>query len=150
MDNGFAPEEVLCPPLMAHLASGSPEGSRDSPLWFLWEDRAVWLIATSRDSFPRRLRSDPRCAIGVVDFDAVRGILRHVGIRGSARVEAMDHARRDRLLSKYLGDDRSQWNPWFVQRIVNPLDVMIEIAPTSIVARDMSYFKTGPERVRRE
>jgi hypothetical protein len=147
-DNGFAPEEVLCRPVMAHLASGSPEGARESPLWFLWEDRAVWLIATSRDSFPKRLRSDPRCAIGVVDFDAARGILRHVGIRGSAQVGAMDRARRDRLLSKYLGDDRSRWNPWFVQRIVEPLDVMVGITPASIVARDMSYFRTGPELAR--
>ena len=57
MDNDFTPEEVLCRPLMAHLASGSPEGPRDSPLWFLWEDEAIWLIATSRDRFPKRLNA---------------------------------------------------------------------------------------------
>jgi hypothetical protein len=129
---------------MAHLASSSSGEPRDSPLWFLWEDHAIWLTGNSRDSFPKRLRSQPLCAIGVVSFDVSKGVLRHVGIRGVARVHDMDRDRLERLVSRYLGADRSQWNPWFVERIVAPLDLMIEVSPTSVVARDMSYFKTGP------
>lgn len=140
----FDLNEVLAKPLMAHLATASPDGPRDSPVWFLWENEAIWLIGTSRDSFPKRLRADPRCAVGVVDFDLSRGVLRHVGIRGVADIQSVDRNRLYRLLRGYLGDDRSTWNTWFEENIVQPLDIMIEIRPISIVANDVSYFKTGP------
>lgn len=140
----FAPQEVLAKPLMAHLATTSPEGPRDSPVWFLWEDEAIWLIGSNEDSFPARLRAEPRCALNVVDFDVGRGVLRHIGIRGRAEVLDLDHARLDRLLSRYLGADKTEWNAWFQETVVAPLDLMIRITPDSLIARDMSYFKTGP------
>ncbi|MGE4251121.1 MAG: pyridoxamine 5'-phosphate oxidase [Parvibaculaceae bacterium] len=140
----FDPQEILIKPLMAHLATGSPESPRDSPLWFLWEDGAVWLVGNSDDSFPARLLAEPRCAIGIVDFDIARGILRHVGIRGHADILAMDGARLLRLLERYLGPESAEWNTWFRTEIIQPLDLMIRITPASIVAREMSYFKTGP------
>jgi hypothetical protein len=140
----FDPSEVLAKPLMAHLATNSPDGPRDSPVWFLWENGAIWLIGTSEDSFPARLRAEPRCAISIVEFDVARGILRHVGIRGHADILAMDEARLNRLLERYLGPASSQWNAWFKTHIVGPLNLMIRITPSSTIARDMSYFKTGP------
>ena len=130
---------------MAHLATASPEGPRDSPVWFLWEDGAIWLIGTSEDSFPARLRADSRCALNVVDFDVARGILRHVGIRGEAMILPIDRDRLHRLLARYLGSDEKKWNAWFRETIVAPLDLMIRITPTDVIARDMSYFKTGPD-----
>lgn len=33
----FDPSEVLAKPLTAYLATGSPDGPRSSPVWFLWE-----------------------------------------------------------------------------------------------------------------
>lgn len=144
----FDPDEVLAKPLMAHLATASSEGPRESPVWFLWEDGAIWLIGSNEDSFPARLRREPRCAINVVDFDAGRGILRHVGIRGEATVLPMDRQRLHRLLARYLGPDQKEWNPWFQETIVAPLDLMIRITPASIIARDMSYFKTRPDFAR--
>jgi hypothetical protein len=57
------------------------------------EDGAVWLIGNHRDSFPRRIEQDGRCAIGVVDFDLPRGKLVHVGMRGIAEVVPLDPAR---------------------------------------------------------
>ena len=141
MDDDFDAEEVLQLPLFAHLATGSPGGARESPVWFLWEDGALWLIGNRRDSFPKRLQADPRCAAGIVDFDLQRGHLRHVGIRGSANVETVDPARLHRLLSKYLGADVAQWNPQFKASVIDGLDLMVRITPTSIVARDQSYFK---------
>jgi hypothetical protein len=144
----FAPELVLTQPLMAHLATASPEGPRDSPVWFLWEDGAIWLIGTSEDSFPARLRADPRCAVNVVDFDVARGILRHVGIRGEAAILPIDRDRLHRLLTRYLGPDEKKWNAWFRETIVAPLDLMIRVTPASVIARDMSYFKTGPDFAR--
>jgi len=66
MNHDFDPDELLSQPLMAHLPSSSSGEPRDSPVWFLWEDHASWLTGSSRDSFPKRLRVQPRCAIGVV------------------------------------------------------------------------------------
>jgi hypothetical protein len=138
-------DQVLARPLMAHLATGSPDGARDSPVWFLWEDGAVWLIGNHRDSFPRRVRSDGRCAIGIVDFDLPRGLLLHVGMRGLAEVVPLDRERLYRLLRRYLGADPQRWNADFRREVIDRLDLMVRFVPTSIVARDQSYFATPPE-----
>lgn len=148
-EQAFDIDEVLSLPLMAHLASGSPEGPRDSPVWFLWEGGHLWLIGNRADSFVKRLVVEPRCAVGVVDFDARAGILKHVGIRGRAEIGAMDKARLHRLLSRYLGSDETGWNAWFYDNVAAPLDTMIKVTPESIVAKDVSYFRTGPDFVRR-
>jgi hypothetical protein len=150
MRRDFDIDAVLTLPLMAHLATASPNGPRDSPVWFLWEEDAVWLIGTSKDSFIKRLRAEPRCAIGMVDFEVDRGVLRHVGIRGRAEIRAMDHLRLNRLLQKYLGEDQAAWNPWFIERVADPLDVMVRLTPDTIVGKDVSFFKTGPALAERK
>lgn len=139
-DDDFEIRQVLDMPLMAHIATASADGSRHSPVWFLWEDGAIWLIGTTRDSFPRRLRLDPRCAIGVVHFDLERGILLHVGMRGSATVLPIDRDRLHRLLRRYLGDDERAWDAEFRHTVIDPLDLMVKFVPETIVARDQSYF----------
>jgi len=136
----FDIEPFLAQPLLAHLATACDEGARESPVWFLWEDGALWLIGNGRDSFPKRIRSEPRCAVGIVDFDLGHGRLRHVGIRGTGSVEALDPARLIRLLSRYLGADESTWNPHFKAAVIDSLELMVRIVPASIVARDQSYF----------
>ena len=133
--------EVLSRPLMAHLATSSPDGPRDSPVWFLWEDETMWLVGTTRDSFPRRLRSEPRCAIGIVDFDLAAGRRVHVGMRGTAAVVDLDPDRLRRLLCRYLGDDERLWNPTFRSNVIDRLDLMVRFEPASVVARDQSYFR---------
>jgi hypothetical protein len=133
-------DQVLARPLMAHLATSSADGPRDSPVWFLWEDGAVWLIGNHRDSFPRRIERDGRCAIGVVDFDLTHGVLLHVGMRGVAEVVPLDPARLQGLLSRYLGTDPARWNADFRHRVIDKLDLMVRFVPSSIVARDQSYF----------
>jgi uncharacterized pyridoxamine 5'-phosphate oxidase family protein len=140
----FDPAELLAKPLMAYLATASPDGPRSSPVWFLWEEKAVWLIGNEEDSFPKRLRTDPRCAVSVVDFDVEHGILRHVGIRGRAQILPLDQPRLHRMLARYLGADPRDWNDWFKANVVDGLELMIRIAPETAVAKDMSYFKTGP------
>ncbi len=141
----FDVDEVLKLPLMAHLSTISPDGPRDSPVWFQWEEGAAWLIGTAGDSFVRRLEADGRCALGVVDFDAGKGVLRHVGIRGTAAVGKMEHERLSRLLARYLGPNKRRWNQWFTANVVEPLDVMVKVTPQTIVAKDVSYFRTGPD-----
>lgn len=130
-------------PLMAHLATASPEGPRDSPVWFLWEEGVLWLVGNEHDSFPRRIAADGRVAVGVVDFDLARGRLQHVGLRGTAEVVPLDADRLYRFLARYLGDDEASWNPWFREHVVDGLDLMVRVVPASVVARDLSYFAPG-------
>ncbi len=144
LQRDFNVNAVLDKPLMAHLATGSLDGPRDSPVWFLWEEDAIWLIGTSHDSFPKRLEAEPRCAVGIVDYQLDRGILRHVGIRGVAEIRELDRARLHRLLYRYLGHDAASWNSWFVENVVDKLDLMVRITPQSVVAKNMSYFQSGP------
>ena len=136
----FELNEFLARPLFAHLATASPDGPRESPIWFHWEDGALWFIGTTKDSWPRRLRAEPRCAIGIVDFDLARGFLQHVGMRGTAKVGALDVERFHRLLHRYLGQ-QGGWNPWFRENVIRDVDLMVRFTPATTVMHDQSYFR---------
>jgi len=136
----FELEEVLRRPLFAHLATLSDDGPRDSPVWFLWEDEAIWIIGDdAADSFPARLRGHPSCALGIVQFERGIGLVRHVGIRGTASMEPFDRALAIRLLSRYLGGDRSKWDPRFLRSLETSTNVLVRVTPKTVVARDVSY-----------
>lgn len=71
-------EEFLDRALFAFLAQSSPDGPRVSPLWFLWEEGAVWHTArTDGRSYPERVRRDSRTALAVVDFDPATAVARN-------------------------------------------------------------------------
>jgi pyridoxamine 5'-phosphate oxidase-like protein len=146
MEFDFDLDAFLERPLFAHLATASPDGPRESPVWFVWEDGSVWLIGNQGDSFPKRIREDERCAIGIVDFDLRTGFLQHVGMRGVAEVLPIDKGRFYRLLRRYLGDDEATWEPTFRTQVIDVLDLMVRFTPTSIVVRDQSYFSTASPR----
>lgn len=143
MSNDFDVEEFLQRPLFAHLATASGDGPRESPVWFLWEAGELWLMGSDRDSFPKRIRAEPRCAVGIVEFHLAKGELRHVGIRGVGTVEALDRERLHRLLCRYLGEDEATWNQHFREAVIQRLNLMVRIVPTSVVARDQSYFSNS-------
>jgi Pyridoxamine 5'-phosphate oxidase len=137
-------EEFLSRPLFAHLASASEDGPRESPVWFLWEEEAVWILGSLRyDSFPRRIDREPRCALGIVDFDPERGLVHHVGMRGRASIEPFDRDRATRLLRRYLGERVEGWDRRFQDTLQDADNVLIRFEPESIVARDQSYDVTN-------
>ena len=140
----FEIEEVLNKPLMAHLSTVEDGIPRDSPVWFLWEDSSLWIFGTSKDSFVKRLQAEPKCAAGIVEYDLEKGILKHVGIRGTAFIASCDKDRLMRFVAKYLGQNKQNWNPWFIENVVDPLDAMIKLDPESVVAKNVSFLKTGP------
>lgn len=132
-------EAVLSKPLFAHLATASEDGPRESPVWYLWEDEALWIIGNYKtDSFPRRIEREPRSAIGVVDFDAATGLVRHVGFRGHARLEAHDAARMKRLLKRYMGEPE-RWDARFLEILDDEDYIFIRFEPHTAVVRDQSY-----------
>ena len=118
MDHDFDVDEFLQKPLLAHLATASGDGPRESPVWFLWEAGALW----------------------------PNGVLRHVGIRGVATIEPLDRPRLYRMLRRYLGEDQQAWNHSFRARVIDRLELMVRISPESLVARNQSYFSSkGPQ-----
>ena len=134
-------EEFLARPLFAHLSTASPEGPRDSPVWFLWEEHALWILGSrTTDTFPLRIERDPRCAVGIVDFDRTSGRVQHVGLRGRATVERFDADRARRLLSRYLGGDQSAWDDRFLRTLQGrDQELLVRFVPETAVARDVSY-----------
>jgi Pyridoxamine 5'-phosphate oxidase len=132
-------DEILSRPLFAHLATASAHGPRESPVWFLWEGGALWVIGNyETDSFPRRVEAEPRCAVGVVDFDAATGLVQHVGLRGRARLEPHDRARLVRLLGRYMGEVE-RWDERFVEILGDESYVFVRFEPETAVVRDQSY-----------
>ncbi|WP_158383188.1 hypothetical protein [Candidatus Protochlamydia sp. R18] len=47
-----------------------------------------------------------------MEYDLEKGILKHVGIRGTAALASCDKGRLMRFVSKYLSPDKESWNPW--------------------------------------
>lgn len=142
VERDFDIEDLLSQPLFAHLATFGDTGPCQTPLWFLWEDGAVWMIASSKSGFATRLLGDERASIGIVDFDLNRGFLQHLGMRGVATVLPMDADRRTRLVTRYLGSEVT-WNSWFKGNVVEHQDLLIKFVPDVVVARDQSYFRRG-------
>ncbi len=140
-------DEFLARPLFAHLATGSGDGPRESPVWFLWEGGGVWILGNRRtDTFPARIENEPRCALGIVDSDVRTGLVQHVGFRGRALVRPFDRELATRLLSRYLGGNVSRWDSRFRRSLEDPENVLIWFEPETAVARDVSYAATGRKR----
>jgi len=140
----FALEVFLSRRLFAHLSTASEYGPRESPVWFLWEGGAVWIIGG--ESFPQNLQRDPRCAIGIVDFDPACGALHHVGMRGTATVDPFHPEIARRIIQKYCGPVED-WDRRFDDIRTGQCDLpMIRFTPETVVMRDQSYT-VGP-RVR--
>jgi nitroimidazol reductase NimA-like FMN-containing flavoprotein (pyridoxamine 5'-phosphate oxidase superfamily) len=133
-------DDLLARPLFAHLATASEDGPRDSPVWFLWESQAIWIIGSRRtDTFPTRVERDPRCAVGIVHFDRERGLVHHVGMRGRAKIEPFDPQRAERLLSRYLTGSSDTWDPRFRDTLADPDNLFVRFDPETVVTRDVSY-----------
>ena len=131
--------DILSRPLFAHLATASEQGPRESPVWFLWEEGALWIIGNYKtDTFPKRIEREPRCAVSVVDFDAASGLVRHAGFRGRARLAPHDPARMERLLGRYMGE-RARWDPRFVEILDDEDYIFVRFEPETAVVRDQSY-----------
>ncbi|SES28880.1 pyridoxamine 5'-phosphate oxidase family protein [Salipaludibacillus aurantiacus] len=133
----FNLDSFLSKPLFAHLATVDEDFPRDSPVWFHWEDEKLWIIGTPSDTFPIRIRKNPKCAIGIVEYDKKTGLVLHAGFRGRATVEPFDNGLACRLLSKYMGVDKEKWDPRF--QFLDDSNMLIRFIPETVVVRDQSY-----------
>ncbi len=135
----FDLEEFLSRRLFAHLSTASEHGPRESPVWFSWEDGSIWIVGDGKDSFPKRSEREPRCAIGIVDFDPRTGLVQHAGFRGRAWVEGFDRERARRLFSKYLGAEQGGWPAMFREALEDASLMFVRFDPETVVVRDQSY-----------
>jgi hypothetical protein len=138
----FELDEFLSRPLYAHLAHNSDQGPRESPVWSHWDSQAIWIIGGA--SFPANLKRDPRCALGIVDWDPATGLSHHVGIRGRAEVLPFDAAMARTIFRRYFGPDESQWDRRFDDVLSGEAGLeMVRIIPETVVMRDQSYKATA-------
>ena len=74
MGGVFDKEIVLAMPVMAFL--GTVEGSkpRVAPIWFLWENSALWMLGDKSGSSVKRISENPECAVEIVYFDVANGV----------------------------------------------------------------------------
>ena len=148
MARPFEPEHLLQKPLMAILATRCPHGPRTAPVWFLWQDGALWMLGDVGGSSVQRIEDDPSVSVEITEFDPARGILLHLGLRGTAEVQLMHPNLFRQLLTKYLGPAEDRWNPWFIAqiaRIDDPDGRLIRLRPDSVFTNNGSFFLTGPE-----
>lgn len=133
----FDLENFLSMPLVAHLSTMAEDSARDSPVWFYWKENKIWIIGTASDTFPDRIRKNPKCAIGIVDFNQDTGLFFHAGFRGEATVEAFEEIIAKKLLSRYLGTEIEKWDSRF--KDLDESNVLICFKPETVVVRDQSY-----------
>lgn len=126
-------------PLFAHLATLEGDIPKDSPVWFHWEDGCLWIIGTGADTFPKRINKNPKCAVGIIDFNVESGKVLHAGFRGTGSVEPFNKEMANRLLIRYLGPEEAEWDPRFRNLDKDDGNVLIRIVPETVVVRDQSY-----------
>jgi hypothetical protein len=139
--------EFLSRPLFAHLAHSSEHGPRESPVWFHWDGAALWIVGG--ESFPANLGRDPRCAVGIVDWDQATGRCHHVGMRGRAEILPFDPAMARTILRRYFGPEEADWDRRFDDVFDGTAGLeLVRFTPESVVVRDQSYEPTAWARER--
>jgi hypothetical protein len=140
----FGLNEFLSRPLYAHLAHNSEHGPRESPVWFHWDGQAIWIIGG--ESFPANLKRDPRCALGIVDWDLTTGLSQHVGMRGVAEALPFDCGMARTIFLRYFGPETEHWDSRFDDVFRGEHDEhdleMVRFIPETVVIRDQSYKPT--------
>jgi Pyridoxamine 5'-phosphate oxidase len=90
----MTPDEVdafLAEQLTCRVATVGTNGPHATPLWYVWQDGAIWLTSLSRSQRWTDLQNDPRIAV-VVDAGEAYTELRGVELRG--RVEVVGEVPR--------------------------------------------------------
>lgn len=138
----FDLDEFLSRPLFAHLAHNSEQGPRESPVWFHWDGASLWIIGG--ESFPKNLKREPMCAMGIVDWDLATGRVHHVGFRGTAEVVPFDVEIAKTIFRKYFGPEEKEWDGRFADVLTGELGLeLVRFFPSTVIMRDQSYTPTS-------
>jgi hypothetical protein len=142
----FDVDAFLARPLTARLATSGPTVR---PVWYLWEERAFWVLTGPWTKLFQRVREDPRVALVVDDCELATGEVRQVIAHGRAGLRPFDVPRGRRKLSRYLGADESRWDPRFTGYLYDdPADRgthWLRLSPSFFRAHDLSYAPPAPD-----
>lgn len=95
-------------------------------------------------ALPAAIRLDPTLAVAVDTCDLTSGETLQVLARGNAELLDFDVERGERMLSRYLGLDKSSWDPRFRKYLDDePLALWIRLEPDRLEARDLSFVPSG-------
>lgn len=135
-------DRFLAQPLVARVATAGPVVV---PVWFLWEDGALWWLTGSWSRMRDRLAQDPAVAVVVDTCDLYTGEVVQLRARGLAEVVAYDRGRAYRKLSRYLGPDPATWDPRFALADLGSAESrFVRLHPDRLVAVDLSFQPPTP------
>lgn len=136
-------EQFLALPLVARVAVIGPDGPTVRPVWFLYEEGALWwLTASSYSRLWEWLSADPRVAVTIDTCDLVTGEVLAVSVTGRANVVAFDAGRAERKLTKYLGPERDRWAARFTGTFDDPTSRLVVLRPgVAPRLRDLSFSR---------
>ena len=133
----FDVDAFLARPLVARVATNGPTVR---PVWYLWEDRAFWILTGPWTKLFGRVRADASLALIVDECDVATGVVRQVIARGRGELLPFDVPRGRRKLVRYLGTDESRWDGRFRGYLYdNPETAWLRVPATSMIVEDFSY-----------
>lgn len=139
-ENPFNIDAFLARPLTARVATNGPTVR---PTWFLWEDRAFWILTGPWAQLASLIRANPEVALVVDECDIDTGTVKQVVARGRADIVPFDIPRGRRKLTRYLGSNEEKWDQRFRDYLYGDLaekgTIWLRIAPIQLSAKDLSY-----------
>ncbi|MFI6229449.1 pyridoxamine 5'-phosphate oxidase family protein [Micromonospora echinospora] len=133
-------DAFLARPLVARVATNGPTVR---PVWYLWEDRAFWILTGPWTKLFVRVRADPRLALIVDECDLATGVVRQVIARGRGELLPFDVPRGRRKLVRYLGADENRWDEKFRRYLhddpASRGTAWLRVPAESMIVEDFSY-----------
>lgn len=135
---GFDLTAFLERPLVARLATGSPDGPRVKPIWFLFDVEGFWWITGRWSRLEAILERDPRVELVVDTCELERGEVLQVRARGRAELRPFDAERARTWGERYMGPDQQRWGRFQLTVFDDPSSRFVLLRPDWLWARDLS------------
>jgi nitroimidazol reductase NimA-like FMN-containing flavoprotein (pyridoxamine 5'-phosphate oxidase superfamily) len=118
--DGFLGSTAVPMRLAANTASGFPTVT---PLWFLWQEGALWAACKPDAAIVKLLRQDGRCA-----FDISVETPPYCGVRGRGKAEVLPDglAVLRPLLDRYVDERKRGFRAWLLARSEDECAIRID------------------------
>lgn len=131
----FDIDTFLARPLVARVATNGPAVR---PVWFLWEEDAIWWVTGNWAQLDEIVQEDPRAALTIDTCDLETGEVRQVIARGEIEIRPYDRDRAIRKLRRYLGTNINDWDERFDPGAMED-SRFARLVPDALTARDLSF-----------
>ena len=119
--DGFLTSAAVPMRLAANTTSGFP---MVTPLWFLWQEEALWAAAKPDAAIIKLLRNDGRCA-----FDISLETAPYRGVRGKGMATVLPDGQRvlEALVDRYVGKEKPGFRAWLLARSIDECAIRIDL-----------------------